>query len=113
MEIQTHWGDEARTNFIVSIAGNIDTSTADDLAASLTKAIQHEPAVLTLDFADVCYVTSAGLRVLLAAQKKTNALKRRMRLCNVNDSIQNVFAMTGFTDILEIAGKGVKLDETI
>lgn len=113
MELQTHWGDEARTNYIVSIAGDIDTLTADDLATSLTEAIQHEPEILTLDFTDVYYVTSAGLRVLLAAQKKMSALKRRMRLCSVNDSIQNVFAMTGFTDILEIAGREVKPDETV
>lgn len=106
MEVLEKWKDKEKTNYIVCIAGDIDTSTADDLATYLTHAIEQEPDILTLDFSDVTYVTSAGLRVLLAAQKKTSQRKRRMLLQHVNAAILNVLEMTGFTDILEIVKEG-------
>ena len=56
---------------------------------------------LTFDFGEVEYISSAGLRVLLASQKMMNK-QGNMKILNVNDVVMEVFEMTGFCDILEI-----------
>ena len=60
-----------------------------------------EASELTLDFTDLAYISSAGLRVLLSAQKQMNKLGR-MRLLHVSAPVLEIFEVTGFTDILTI-----------
>jgi anti-sigma B factor antagonist len=85
---------------IFEIEGRLDTITAP----VLENAINDEGAALeklVLDFKGVDYISSAGLRVLLAAQKKMNA-QGSMELVNVADPVMDVLEMTGFADILVI-----------
>lgn len=84
----------------VYIEGKIDTSTAPIFNEELQKAI---PGVteLVLDFENVEYISSAGLRVLLATQKAM-AVQGKMTLCHVNADIMETFELTCFTDILTI-----------
>ena len=84
----------------LKISGRLDTTTAPQLEAEL-KQIVGEITELTLDFFELEYMSSAGLRVLLAAQKVMNN-QGRMVVKNVNDAIMEVFEMTGFADILTI-----------
>lgn len=84
---------------IVEIEGRLDTSTAPQLEASLDTL--DGVTKLVLDFEKLEYISSAGLRVLLGAQKKMNA-KGEMVIRNVNDTIMEVFDITGFADILTI-----------
>lgn len=84
----------------LKISGRLDTTTAPQLEAEL-KQIVGEITELTLDFSELEYMSSAGLRVLLAAQKVMNN-QGRMVVKNVNDAIMEVFEMTGFADILTI-----------
>ena len=86
-------------NLIVEIEGRLDTSTAPQLEAEL--GTLDGVKELVLDFAKLEYISSAGLRVLLGAQKKMN-VKGEMKIKNVNDTIMEVFDITGFADILTI-----------
>ncbi len=80
--------------------GRLDTTTAPMLEAELKQTISSVNK-LTLDFENVAYLSSAGLRVLLAAQKVMNK-QGEMVLKNVNDEVMEVFDITGFVDILTI-----------
>lgn len=85
---------------LMKIEGRLDTTTAPELE----KAINNEGDALkslTLDFKGVDYISSAGLRVLLSAQKKMN-VQGYMELIGVREAVMDVFEMTGFADILVI-----------
>ena len=84
----------------VALVGRLDTITAPDLDKEL-KASLDGVTELAFDFAKLDYISSAGLRVLLGAQKAMNKVGT-MTLSNVNESIMEVFEMTGFADILTI-----------
>ena len=83
-----------------AITGRIDTTTAPALEAELKNSYDGCEA-LVLDFADVAYISSAGLRVLLSAQKVMTQ-KGGMKLVNVSGDIMEIFEVTGFSDILTI-----------
>ena len=82
------------------VAGRLDTQTAPELEKELD-SILPDTKDLTFDMAGLEYVSSAGLRVILKAQKAMNA-QGAMKLTGVNDSIMEVFDITGFLDILTI-----------
>ena len=85
---------------VLKINGRLDTTTAPELEAVIDGCVEgtHE---LVLDFSGLKYVSSAGLRVILKAQKLMNA-RGSMKLVNVNETIMEVFDITGFADILTI-----------
>lgn len=85
----------------LSLEGRLDTTTAPELE-SVVKEIESTTTSLALDFKSLDYLSSAGLRVILAAQKLMNKKKGRMIIKNVNDVIMEVFEVTGFTEILTI-----------
>lgn len=87
-------------NLTVEVEGRLDTTTAPQLEAEL--GTLEGVSALALDFANLEYVSSAGLRVILASQKKMNASGGSMVIKNVNDSVMEVFEITGFADILTI-----------
>ena len=84
----------------IALEGRLDTATAPELEAELNKSLDGA-AALVFDFGKLEYISSAGLRVLLSAQK---IMDRRgaMKLRGVNDTIMEIFEVTGFTDILAI-----------
>lgn len=84
----------------VALTGRLDTTTAPELESALKESMEGIK-VLILDFAGLEYLSSAGLRVLLAAQKTMNK-QGSMVIRNVNDTIQEVFEITGFADILTV-----------
>jgi anti-sigma B factor antagonist len=84
----------------VVVAGRLDTITAPELETSL-RASYAGVSKLVLDFAALDYVSSAGLRVILQAQKTMNK-QGEMVIRNVNEGINEVFEVTGFIDILTI-----------
>ena len=88
------------TELNITITGRLDTTTAPQLEAELKKSL---PGIekLVLDFADLEYLSSAGLRVLLQAQKTMNK-QGEMIIKNVNETIHEIFEVTGFIDILTI-----------
>ena len=84
----------------VALEGRLDTTTAPQLEAEL-KASMDGITELDLDFEKLEYLSSAGLRVLLAAQKVMNK-QGKMVIRHVNETIQEGFEVTGFVDILTI-----------
>ncbi len=88
------------SKLIIALEGRMDTSTAPDLEATLKNHLD-DVEELTIDMAQLEYLSSAGLRVLLGAQKTMNR-QGRMIVKNVNDTIMEIFDVTGFTEILTI-----------
>ena len=88
------------TTLRLALEGRLDTTTAPQLEAELKSALAGVTA-LDLDFEKLEYLSSAGLRVLLAAQKVMNK-QGTMVIRHVNDTIREVFEVTGFLDILTI-----------
>ena len=85
---------------ILKIEGKLDTNTAPELEAVLQEVF-NETKDLILDFASLDYISSAGLRVLLVAQKTMNT-KGKMTIKNANESLIDIFEVTGFIDILNV-----------
>lgn len=84
----------------LALQGRLDTTTAPQLEETL-KASLDGVTELILDFAELKYISSAGLRVILSAQKTMNK-QGSMKLCHVNSDVMEVFEITGFSDILTI-----------
>lgn len=80
--------------------GRLDTMTAPELEKTI-KEILPGLEELVLDFEKLEYVSSAGLRVLLSAQKIMNE-QGTMKICHVNEAVMEIFEVTGFSDILTI-----------
>lgn len=96
MTIQTNKENELTT---LGIEGRIDSNTSNQLQDELLQALDSSAQIL-LDFADVSYISSAGLRVLLMGQKKAKAQKGKMELTNVSETVMSVLETVGFTKIL-------------
>lgn len=86
--------------FIISIEGRLDTITAPELE-TIVKTSLEGIVSLVLDFSKLEYISSAGLRVVLTAQKIMNK-HGKMVIRNVNSNVHEVFDITGFSDILTI-----------
>ena len=85
---------------VFALTGRLDTTTAPDLEKELKESLGGA-SELVLDFAGLEYISSAGLRVLLSAQKIMNC-KGDMKVTNVNETILEIFEVTGFSDILTV-----------
>jgi len=85
---------------LMSLEGRLDTTTAPELEQEL-KTCLTGITDLTLDLKELLYLSSAGLRVILAAQKRMNR-QGEMHVANVCPDIMEVFEITGFVDILDI-----------
>ncbi len=86
------------TTLNVIVSGRVDTATAPELEAEVKPQLDGVTSLI-LDFKDVNYVSSAGLRVLLSLQKKMMT-QGEMKLLHVNDVVNDVFEVTGFDEIL-------------
>ena len=86
---------------ILALEGRLDTTTAPRLQEILIPAF-GESNEINLDFANLAYVSSAGLRVLLMGQKEAKKKSASMTLTGVSEEIMEVFEMTGFADMLTI-----------
>ena len=84
----------------VAVEGRLDTTTAPELEASLKEDLENVTD-LVIDLSDLEYISSAGLRVLLAAQK-TMMKQGNMVVTHPNEVISEIFEVTGFSDILTI-----------
>ena len=84
----------------VALEGRLDTTTAPQLEAELKAAMDGADSLI-LDFEKLEYISSAGLRVLLSAQK-VMARQGEMKIVHVNETILEIFEVTGFSEILTI-----------
>ena len=88
------------TDLTIALEGRLDTVTAPELEKEL-KEILDGASELVMDFEKLEYISSAGLRVLLSAQKVMGR-KGGMKVTGVNETIMEIFEVTGFSDILTI-----------
>jgi anti-anti-sigma factor len=86
---------------VFALSGRLDTITAPQLEEALMPVFEEAKEVM-LDFTNLAYVSSAGLRVLLLGQKTAKAKQASMALSGVSEEIMEVLDMTGFSDILTI-----------
>ena len=89
------------TQLTVHLSGELNTMTAPELSALLNKELNGVQA-LTLDFTECDYVSSAGLRVLLATFKQMSAAKGSMELANVGENFRDVLENTGLDAVFGI-----------
>ena len=88
------------TALTLELEGRLDTTTAPELEAELSGSLDGVTE-LTLDMEKLAYLSSAGLRVILGAQKRMNK-QGKMTVRHVNETIMEVLEVTGFVDILNI-----------
>ena len=89
------------TALTVYLSGRIDAVTALELDKDLSATLGNVTD-LTIDLADLEYISSAGLRTLLKLQKRMDK-QGSMKICNIRDNVREVLDMTGFSDFLTIA----------
>jgi len=85
----------------LALTGRLDTVTAPQLQEAVIPEFDNAEKV-TLDFSDLVYVSSAGLRVLLLAEKTAQAKSANLKITGVCPEVLEVFEMTGFTGMLNI-----------
>lgn len=98
MQISTRTSNDI---YIVAIAGSLDSATAPEAQKSLDGVLAGAKKVV-LDFSDLDYISSAGLRVLLGAAKKLRASAGTFGMFGLNQSVREVFEISGFSSILSI-----------
>jgi anti-sigma B factor antagonist len=89
-------------DFTLLLSGRIDSITCNLLNEEIDNLLNENCQKMILDFAEVDYISSAGLRVILAAQKKVSSKNLEFELTNLSESIKNIFNITGFSQILKI-----------
>lgn len=87
---------------LVKVQGMIDTSTAEQFLAEMTPVMQKENAEIVLDCTELEYISSKGLRVLLTMQQEIVKNGGTLQVTNVDDSILEIFHLTGFDKIFNL-----------
>jgi anti-sigma B factor antagonist len=87
---------------VLAVTGRVDTTTAGELEASINLGISNGFRQILLDFGGVTYISSVGLRVLLATAKKLRNDGDRYALCALSMEVQKVLKLAGFTSIFSI-----------
>jgi anti-anti-sigma factor len=87
---------------VVTVSGKLDALSAGDYEEAMNRLFADGKARFVVDFADLTYISSAGLRAILAAAKELNARGGRAAFANVRGNVLNVIEMTGFATILSL-----------
>ncbi len=100
MEIQSKIGNGFTT---LSLKGRLDAVSAAPAEATINKTIESGTSNIVLDLAGLDYISSAGLRVLLVTAKKLSRQNGKVVLCGLQDSVREVFEISGFLSIFPVA----------
>jgi anti-anti-sigma factor len=87
---------------IISLTGSLDTNTSKEAEDQINKLIDEGSIKLLIDLTDLDYISSSGLRILLSTSKKLKSLRGEMRICGLNETVNEVFEISGFTMIFII-----------
>ena len=87
---------------VVRLEGNLDTNTSTDAQDYLNNAIDGGASKVVVCFDKVDFVSSAGLRVLLATAKKLGGGGGALRVCGLNETVTEIFEISGFSTILNV-----------
>ena len=89
-----------QNELILELKGRLDTNTSVELENALKDEIKEN--LVILDFKDLEYISSSGLRVLLSLRKRLDSLNKKLEIHNINSVVKEVFTVTGFINILDI-----------
>lgn len=98
MEIEIKHGTET----VICLSGQLDTLSSPDLEKEITNILEGNAQIVVLDGRKLTYISSAGLRLLLILQKKMSQKGGTFVLRNIQDSIMEIFKITGFSSFLTI-----------
>jgi anti-sigma B factor antagonist len=87
---------------VLSFEGNLDTNTAPQAQEQIDQLIDGGSSKILINFNELNYISSAGLRVLLATAKKLKATSGDLKICGLNQTVQEVFDISGFSSILSV-----------
>lgn len=99
MEIVTNWEENI---MILKLRGRLDTNASVDFEQQVEEAIKFSKKSMILDFSELEYICSSGLRVIIQAAKKLKTLQGELVLCSMEDYIKEVFEISGFDSFLMI-----------
>jgi len=99
MKIETR---ESQGIQIIAFEGNLDTNTSPEAESVINELIDAGKQKILVNFEQLNFISSAGLRVLLATVKKLNASNGELRICSLNATVQEVFDISGFVTILNV-----------
>ena len=95
---------------VLAASGRLDSNTCYQFERTILDVIEPDIAALVVDLCDLFYISSAGLRVLLLAARKSTAMDKKLVLCGLTSHVREVFEISGFLSILSICGS---LDEAL
>jgi len=95
---------EANDVKIADFEGNLDTNTAPDAEEQLKALAKQGATKILVNFEKLDYVSSAGLRVLLATAKGLQASDGSLRICGLNETVEEIFDISGFSTIFNVFG---------
>ena len=87
---------------VVSVTGRMDAVTATDFEKALAEYLNQGNSALVIDFTDLDYISSAGLRSILATAKKMKGMNGTLSLANLKEVVREVFDISGFSAIIPI-----------
>jgi anti-anti-sigma factor len=99
MKIEIHDKENVK---IVRFEGKLDTNTTPEAEAALNQAIEQGASKILIDFKDLDFVSSAGLRILLATAKKLGTQGGALRVCSLNETVRDIFEISGFSTLLRV-----------
>jgi anti-sigma B factor antagonist len=87
---------------IIAFEGNLDTNTSPEAESKINELLDEGKQKLLVNFEQLNFIASSGLRILLATVKKLNASGGDLRICSLNPTVQEVFDISGFVTILSV-----------
>ncbi len=99
MEVQV---EEKGDIVVIRVSGRLDAASSPQLEKKVSSIIDSGHFKLVLNFADVEYLSSAGMRLMLSVSKKLKNLEGKVVACSIHDDVMDVIKMAGFHQVLEI-----------
>ncbi len=87
---------------VIHPQGRLDSSTSGEFELGLLKRIEDGNVLLVIDFSNVSFISSAGLRAILSVAKQAKAAGGRLTVCSLNKYVKDVFDVTGCTTLLDV-----------
>lgn len=87
---------------VVAVSGNLDTNTAPQAQSALEALVGDGGAKIVVNCEDLDYISSAGLRVLLATAKRLRGTGGALRICSLNETVSEIFEISGFNTIFSV-----------
>ncbi len=90
------------STIILNLKGRVDTFSSKELDRAISKILKNENHQILIDFSEVDFIASSGLRVLLTAVKYINQVKGKLALCTLKPKVREIFDLVGFSNLFPI-----------